>query len=73
MTDKPASVALSLGTVVKPWGKIGAILFTLGERYYMLQRDDVSRDGRTRTPVTSLIPAIDVERAYHAETLSPAD
>jgi hypothetical protein len=35
------SEPLPLGTVVKPYGKIGAVMFTGGERYYML----TSKDG----------------------------
>lgn len=34
------ALPLSIGTVVKPYGKIGAVMFTGGERYYMMS------DGR---------------------------
>ena len=42
---------LPIGKVVKPWGKIGAILLTGGERYYLLSK------GRC----VSMIPAFMVE------------
>ena len=31
-----SKIPLALGTVVPPYGKIGAILLTGGERYYLL-------------------------------------
>lgn len=36
LPSEPQALPLALGTVVKPYGKIGAVMFTGGERYYML-------------------------------------
>ena len=50
-----SSYPLKLGTVVKPWGKIGAVLVTCGEPYYMMQ----GKGG-----VVSLLPAKMVQHHY---------
>jgi hypothetical protein len=50
MRDKP----LSLGTFVMPWGKVAAVGFIEGERYYWL----TSHDGDV-----SMMPADVVEEA----------
>lgn len=49
---------LMLGTVVKPWGKIGAVLLTDGERYYHL----IDKHG-----MVSMMPADVVEAAAKDE------
>ena len=51
VTLKAPRQPLPLGKVVKPWGKIGAILLTGGERYYLMSK------GRC----VSMIPAFMVE------------
>jgi hypothetical protein len=48
-----------IGDTIKPWGKIAAILWTGGERYYMFL------DGHK---TVSLIPAI----AFGEETRAPS-
>lgn len=48
----PSTAPLPLGKVVKPYGKIGAILWTGGERYYLLHK------GRS----VAMIPATVIER-----------
>lgn len=47
------------GKTVQPWGKIGAVMLTGGERYYML----IDRHG-----VVSLMPADVVEPAAEGQT-----
>jgi hypothetical protein len=51
-TETLSKEPLPLGTVVKPWGKIGAILLTAGERYYLLHK------GKD----VAMMPAGEVER-----------
>lgn len=53
--DRPAQLPLSLGTVVKPYGKVGAVMFTGGERYYML----TDKHG-----TVSLMPWFTIENHY---------
>lgn len=50
----PTSPPIPLGTIVKPWGKVAAVSFRDGERYYMLvnKQKDVA-----------LMPASTVEAA----------
>jgi hypothetical protein len=54
IVSTPARKPRPLGQIVKPWGKIGAIGFVKGERYYFL----IDREGSV-----SMMPADVVERA----------
>lgn len=51
---------LRIGTVVEPYGKIGAILFLSGERYYHLIDDD---------GCVSMMPAEMIEAMHDAEAV----
>ena len=52
MTKKTLEKALALGTKTK-WGKIGSIIFTKGERYYMM----VGRFGDVALMPASVVQA----------------